>query len=264
MIVFLSSTWLQLSWSIPFVSHCPLHPNLLLMFRLLSPFFISCCLLFPFCLQRVFFYPRSSPSFPSRCSTTDPRPSTTRSASWCVRRWACCSPFWCPSWGSSSACAAAATTAAERCTNARGRTRTVGAACWERCSSPPHWSSRECDTHARSHGTAEAEYADIGVFFFFLCVCFGAEVHESRVRGFQHRNYSNGTIYSHVYLNACSCKVALYTHTRAHTHLWSSLHTQTVLDRSAPPSPMLFAIFSKVLLVIVCGSTLHTSILCSL
>lgn len=119
------------------------------------------------------------------------------------------------------------TTAVERCTNARGRMQTVGAACWERCSSPPHWSSRECDTLVRSHGTAEAEYADICslVCFLFLCVRFGAEVHESCVRGFKHRNYSYSKICSHV-------------HTHTHT-LWSSLHTKTVLDRSDPHPPCL-------------------------
>lgn len=133
-----------------------LHPLLLLSSFLVVRF----AAFFHFCLPRLFlFLILISLSFHS--STSNPRPSTMRSASWYVRRWACCSPFSCQSLGSSSACAAAVTTAAERCTNASGRMQTAGAACWERCSSPPHWSSREYDTRTRSHDTAEAEYADI-------------------------------------------------------------------------------------------------------
>lgn len=195
----------------------------------ISPFIISCChdcLLFPFFDSHPYFCPRSSPCFASHCSTTDPRPSTTRSASWSARRLACCSPFWCPSSGSSSACAAAATTAAARCTNARGRTLTVGAACWERCSSPPHWSSRECDTRVFAHTARLRRNMQMRARW--------REVHESRVRGFKHWNYSNGKICGLVRLNAGSCKVTLHTHT--HTPLVIFTHTDS-LGQISPPIP---------------------------
>lgn len=72
-----------------------------------------------------------------------------RQASWCVPPWGCSSPSSCPSWGCFSACAAAVTTAAARCTNARGKTQTAGAVCWERSFSPRRSSSRKC--HACKH-----------------------------------------------------------------------------------------------------------------
>lgn len=71
------------------------------------------------------------------------RPSTMRQASWCVPCSACSSWSYCPWLASSSACAAAAKTAAARCTSASGRTLTANGACSPHCSLPPRSSSRE-------------------------------------------------------------------------------------------------------------------------
>lgn len=159
-----------------------------------------------------------------------------RSASSSVRRWASSSPSSCQWSGSSSACAAAVTTVAERCTNASGRMQTVGAACWERCSSPPHWSSRECDTRTRSHDTAEAEYADscsLGCFSCALVQKCMSHVYAGSNTRITVMAVRFVVMYSSVLVHAkCHCP---HTHTRAHTQLWS--YTNTVLHRSAPPHP---------------------------
>lgn len=168
-----------------------------------------------------------------------------RSASSCVRRWASSSPSSCQWSGSSSACAAAVTTAAERCTNASGRMQTVGAACWERCSSPPHWSSRECDTRTRSHDTAEAEYADSCSLACFSCAlvqkCMSHVYAGSNTRITVMARFV--VMYSSVLVHA-KCH---YTHT--HTRTSERAHATLVIHKHSPaqispPSPTLFAIFS--------------------
>lgn len=159
-----------------------------------------------------------------------------RSASSCVRPWASSSPSSCHWSGSSSACAAAVTTVAERCTNASGRMQTVGAACWERCSSPPHWSSRECDTRTRSHDTAEAEYAD-------SCSCAVVQKCMSHVDAGSTTRITVMARFVVMYSSVLVHAKCHYTHTHTHTHNSGHTQTQSCTDQP-PPSPTLFAIFS--------------------
>lgn len=191
--------------------------------RLLSPLSSLTC----FCLVFHLFSPFSSITPPPPLPLpTDPRPCTMRSASWYVRHWVCCLPCWCPSSACSSACAAAATTAAARCTSARGRMPTASVACWELCSSPPRWSSRECDTRAhartRTRRTNRRAFIDMSGMHKHKQACLSRCIHRhTRMHAHLHTH-----THSWDYLKFTALSLLLL-HICTHAHFITLLHAHT-------------------------------------
>lgn len=126
------------------------------------------------------------------------------------------------------------TTAVARCTNARGRTQTADVACWERCSSPPHWSSREYDTCIHTRHT----YVDISLqadAYFPVQTYSGCTLVYTGTRTLELNASFTSVFYSVVLMHTFRQKHTVHTNTSG--HLVRLFHTQTHTQSSAFPIP---------------------------
>lgn len=114
--------------------------------------------------------------------------------------------------------------------------QTAGVACWERCSSPPHWSSRECDTCIHTHDTHTRISACKQTCIFWcklaysVCTLVYACTHTLELNA----SYTS-VFYSVVLMHTFRQKHTVHTNTSG--HLVRLFHTQTHTQSSAFPIP---------------------------